>query len=131
VFFASWLLVLAGVCVEAQQPETQNVSGTWSLELVLPDGDAFTGALLLQQEADQITGTWRREGEKVQPRVSGEIKGKAITFSWIMNIPARSGGADGAVRMSFAGEVDGDIMSGTASLGRRAEDLNWTAERDE
>ena len=79
-------LLLAGIAIAAQEPETQDVSGTWSLELVLPNGDTFTGTLSLHQEVDQITGTWQREGAKEQPRVRGEIKGKAITFAWISPI---------------------------------------------
>jgi hypothetical protein len=125
------LFVLGGTAVEVQESPTRDVSGGWALELVLPDGDVYTGTLSLQQEADQLTGTWKREGDSEESRVTGAIKGSLIAFSWILNIPARGGGDDGAVRMSFEGEVDGDTMRGTASLGRRADDLNWTAERIE
>lgn len=129
VSVACCLLVVGGTAAEARESPARDVSGDWVLELVLPDGDVFTGTLSLQQEAGQITGTWKREGDSEESRVTGEIKGGVIAFSWILNIPARGGGNDGAVRMSFEGEVDGDTMRGTASLGRRADDLDWTAER--
>jgi hypothetical protein len=122
-------LFLGSVPAMGQEPDTRDVSGTWSLELSLPDGDVFAGTLSLHQEVDQITGTWQRDGEVERPRVRGEIRGKAITFFWILNIPGRGGALDGAVKMSFEGDVEGDTMSGTASFGSRAEDLNWTAER--
>ncbi len=122
-------LLLGSIAAEGQEPEVQDVSGTWALEVILPESDIFAGTLSLHQEADQISGTWQRDGARERPRVRGEINGKAIIFSWILNIPARGEGADGAVRMGFQGEVDGDTMTGTVSFGRRAEDLSWTAKR--
>jgi len=122
-------LVLGSVAAEGQESGVADVSGTWTLEVTLPDGDVFTGTLTLHQDASQISGTWQRDGAREKPRVRGEIKGKAITFFWILNLPARGDGVDAAVRMSFEGEVGDDTITGTASFGSRAEDLDWTAKR--
>jgi len=122
-------LMLCRVVVEGQEPEALDVSGTWALEVILLDGDVFAGTLSLQQEGDLIDGTWQHDGAGEKPRVRGEIKGRAITFYWYLNIPARSDGADGAVKLSFEGALAGDTMTGTVSFGHRAEDLDWTARR--
>jgi len=123
------VLLLGSAAVEGQELEAIDVSGTWTLEVTLPDGDVFAGRLTLHQEAGQISGTWQLDGSREKPRVRGEIDGTAITFYWIMNIPARSGGAEAGVRMSFEGKVEADTMAGTVSFGSRSESLTWTAKK--
>ena len=118
--------LVANVSVEAQEAD---VAGTWTLELTLPSGNIFSGTLMLDREGNQISGTWQRDGNGEKRVVRGEIEGKAIAFHWILELRSRSGGADAGVMWSFEGNVEGDTMHGTASLGSRAEDLEWRAQR--
>lgn len=119
---AGALALPQGRSAQAKPDKTSapNVTGKWTMTLEMSMGTPTT-ALDLQQDGEQITGTYT--GRYGAFSLQGTLKGLAIQFSFTM-------GADSPQVMSFVGEVaaDGQSMKGTASLGEMG-DATWIAKR--
>lgn len=129
-FFLCTALLAGAVGFGPQEREPPDVSGSWHLRMTLPSGNVFEGTLTLSQDDGLISGTWRREGGDEDRQVRGEITGTAISFYWLIDLRTGEGDVRAVAKGSFAGEVQGDVMSGTARFSSRGEHLDWTATRE-
>ena len=96
----AWVAVLAQV----------NVSGTWDLEMRWPDGSISTGACVLEQKGDALSGTCGGGNDRFP--VTGRAVGGDV--SWAVDV--KQGGADAS--MEFTGKVDdaGTGIAGTCRI---------------
>ena len=134
-------VLMAGSSALAEQ--AADVTGTWAFSMTLPNGNTMSGTLLLEQDGEELKGTFTREGQDQEQEVTGKIEESAVTFSFARGggrgrRGGRGGGGGGGgggrggrggFQLSFEGTVDGDAMSGTANFGRG--EAEWTAERTE
>lgn len=93
----------------AGQAKAVDVSGKWALT-VETDGGTGTPTVELKQDGEALTGTYSSQvfGEQ---KVTGTIKGNAITFSF-------TGSFDGnSVTVTYSGTADATTMKGKVTLG--------------
>ena len=100
------VVLLLGVAVRAQQ--APDVTGEWEAEYVTPLGPQEL-KIYLQQEGPRISGHTTSEFGEFQVR--GSINGADVKFSWT----EVDGGKN--VTISVTGKIDGDKITGTASVG--------------
>jgi len=96
-----------------------DVSGTWDLK-VETSGGTGTPTIILAQEGEKITGTYR--GRLGESRLDGTIKGNEIAFS--VNVKFENQ----VLTVVYKGTVDKDSMRGTVRFGDRGTG-NWTGRR--
>jgi hypothetical protein len=84
-----------------------SVDGTWNLTLNTPMG-ARTNTLSLQSSGSSLQGTMSGPNGS-QAIEDGTVDGNAV--SWSVNAPQLG------MKITFAGTVDGDRLSGQATLG--------------
>ena len=91
------------------QDKPADVAGTWALTVETSAGTGTPGVQLIQ-DGETLTGTYSSQvfGEQ---KVTGTIKGSAITFSFNASIQ------DTAVTVTYTGTVDGATMKGKVTLG--------------
>jgi hypothetical protein len=87
-----------------------DVTGEWDAEYVTPLGPQEL-KIYLQQEGPRISGHTTSEFGEFQVR--GSINGNDVKFSWT----EVDGGKN--VAIGVTGKVDGDKITGTASVGER------------
>src|SRR6058998_4380752 len=97
----------------------EDVSGTWDLK-VETSGGTGTPTIILAQEGEKITGTYR--GRLGESRLDGTIKGNEIAFS--VNVKFENQ----VLTVVYKGTVDKDSMKGTVRFGDRGTG-NWTGRR--
>ena len=99
-------LSVASVAVLAQV----NVSGTWDLEMRWPDGSVSTGACVLEQKGDALSGTCGGGNDRFP------ATGRAVGGDVSWNVDVKQGGADAV--MEFTGKVDGagTTIAGTCRI---------------
>jgi hypothetical protein len=100
--------VVLSFSVHAQS--APDVTGEWEAEYVTPLGPQEL-KIYLQQEGPRISGHTSSEFGEFQVR--GSINGGDVKFSWT----EVDGGKN--VLISVAGKIDGDKITGTASVGER------------
>jgi hypothetical protein len=101
----------ASLAIAQEKPE--NVAGTWALTVQTDQGTG-TPSVTLKQDGETLTGTYSSQvfGEQ---QVTGEVKGKAITFSF-------KGTVEGtAFTVTYSGTVEKDTMKGKVTLGDAGE----------
>ena len=93
----------------APQDKPQNVAGTWALTVETAQGTG-SPSVTLAQDGEKLTGTYSSQvfGEQ---KVSGSIKGSAVTFSFTSTVEGTS------ITVTYAGTVEKDTMKGKVSLG--------------
>jgi len=96
-----------------------DVSGTWDLKVETSGGTA-TPTIILAQEGEKITGTYR--GRLGESRLDGTIKGNEIAFTVNVKFENR------VLTVVYKGTVDKDSMRGTVRFGDRGTG-NWTGRR--
>jgi len=96
-----------------------DVSGTWDLK-VETSGGTGTPTIILAQEGEKITGTYR--GRLGESSLDGTIKGNEIAFS--VNVKFENQ----VLTVVYKGSVDKDSMKGTVRFGDRGTG-NWTGRR--
>lgn len=87
--------------------DCEDVSGAWALTLDIPDGSTQDVTLTLEQDGCAISGTI--VGNNTTEIDEGSVAGSAVTFE----ITVEAG--NGPLTFNWAGEVDGDAISGTWS----------------
>lgn len=102
-------------------PSTRDTSGQWVLTVKLELGTAMP-ELTLKQDGDKITGTYK--GRYGEFPVTGQIKGRAIHFTFLMRADSTP------AEICFEGELaaDAQTMSGTADMADIGS-ATWTASR--
>ena len=93
----------------ARQEKPANVAGQWALT-VQTSGGSGSPSVELKQDGETLTGTYSSQifGEQ---KVTGTIKGNAITFSF-------TGSFDGnSVTVTYSGTADATTMKGKVTLG--------------
>jgi hypothetical protein len=102
------------------QEKPANVAGTWAITVETAAGSG-TPTVTLEQNAETLTGTYSSQvfGEQ---KVTGTIKGNAITFSFTGTVEGNS------VTVTYTGTVDGSTMRGKVALGDMGEGT-FTAKR--
>lgn len=97
----------------ARQDAAVDVSGTWALS-VETARSAGRPSLELEQDGETLSGTYssRVFGER---KVTGTIKGNAITFSFTTSIRGNS------VVFTFSGTADASTMKGKVTVGDMGE----------
>jgi hypothetical protein len=117
------LLVALTTTLGAAQsaPSSRDTSGQWFLTLTLELGTA-TPELTLKQDGDKLTGTYK--GRYGEFPVTGQIKGRAIHFTFLMRADSTP------AEICFEGELapDAHTMSGTADMADIGHGT-WTASR--
>ena len=95
------------------QEKPADVAGTWAITVETAGGSG-NPTLTLEQNAEKLTGTYSSQvfGEQ---KVTGTIKGNAITFSFTGTIEGNS------ITVTYTGTVDGSTMKGKVSLGDMGE----------
>ncbi len=91
------------------EARTAQVSGTWSLMINSPQG-ASAATLTLQESAGSLHGTMDSEFGSV-PVDNGTVRGNTAQWSVALAVGGQT------MTIAFSGNVDGDSMSGTGSLG--------------
>ena len=101
------------------KPAVADVTGTWLMTVEAPEGTAHP-TILLKQEGERITGTYR--GRMGESDLSGTIKGGEIRFSVTLKFQ------DVSYVVVYSGSVSDDSMKGTARFGD-AGTGDWSAKR--
>jgi hypothetical protein len=116
---AVWLLLISIAGLASAVPPAADVTGTWLMTVEAPEGIAHP-TLLLRQEGERITGTYR--GRMGESELSGTLKGSEIRFSVTLKFQ------DASHVVVYSGSVSDDSMKGTARFGD-AGTGNWSAKR--
>jgi len=85
------------------------VAGTWDLTTTTPQG-VNTGVLTVTQDGNQFAGTVTGQFGTAQVE-GGQVSGRRVTWTVTVSIGGQS------FIVSYAAEVDGNRMSGTAEVG--------------
>ena len=101
------------VAVVLEQEKPQDVSGTWDLTVDFGQGTG-NPSVTFKQDGEKLTGTYSSQvfGEQ---KVTGTLKGSAITFSFTGAIEGNS------LVVTYTGTVEKDTMKGKVTLGDAAE----------
>ncbi|MBM3790488.1 MAG: hypothetical protein FJW35_09085 [Acidobacteria bacterium] len=114
------LLLVIPCAAGAVRPDPPaDVSGAWDMT-VQAGGETAEVALVLRQEGERLTGTYR--GRMGETGLSGTVRDDRIGFSVTLRF------RDIAFTVSYAGTVEGDRMTGTADFGD-GRSGRWTARR--
>ena len=91
------------------QDKPADVAGNWAIS-VETQGGSGTPTLTLTQDGESLTGTYSSQvfGEQ---KVTGSIKGNAITFTFTGTIEGTS------ITVTYSGTVDKTAMEGKVTLG--------------
>ena len=116
---AVWILLIAFAWPGPAKPAVADVTGTWLMTVEAPEGTAHP-TILLKQEGERITGTYR--GRMGESDLSGTIKGADIRFSVTLRFQ------DVSYVVVYSGSVSDDSMKGTARFGDTGTG-NWSAKR--
>jgi len=116
---AVWLLLWVFAWPGPAKAEAADVTGTWLMTVEAPEGTAHP-TILLKQEGERITGTYR--GRMGESDLSGSIKGNDIRFTVTLRFQ------DVSYVVVYTGTVSGDSMKGSARFGE-AGTGNWSANR--
>jgi hypothetical protein len=105
----------------AGEPEAPaQATGTWTLTINSPQG-ATAATLTLTQTGDVLDGTMTSD-IGTREIENGRVSGRTVTWSIVLPL----GGQNTTV--AFRGEIDGDRLTGTATLGDRGT-MTFTGER--
>ena len=96
-----------------RQDKPADVAGTWNITVDF-GGTGGTPTVTFKQDGEKLTGTYSSQvfGEQ---KVTGTIKGNAITFEFTGTIEGNS------VKVTYNGTVDKSTMKGKVNLGDAAE----------
>jgi hypothetical protein len=122
VFSPAAALVLAAVVTATAL--AADVAGTWTWTTKNKKGKQQEHTLTLKVEGDKLTGelaSGRRQ--KPTPIENGTIKGDEISFEVTTDRQGQS------FTQKFAGKVEGDTLTGTATVGRNGKQRDWEAKR--
>jgi hypothetical protein len=91
------------------QDKPQDVSGAWALTVQTDQGTG-TPTVTFKQDGEKLTGNYSSQvfGEQ---KVTGTIKGNAITFSFTGTIEGNT------FTVTYSGTVEKDTMKGKVTLG--------------
>ena len=93
----------------ANQEKPADVAGTWAITVETAGGTG-NPTVTLKQDGETVTGTYSSQvfGEQ---KVTGSIKGNAITFTFTGTIEGTS------ITVTYSGTVDKTAMKGKVTLG--------------
>jgi len=113
VVAAAVLVALPLVTSAAREETSVNVTGKWDLT-VQTSGRIGTPTVELKQDGEKVTGTYSSAvfGEQ---KVTGTIKGPAITFSFSASFQGNS------TTVTYHGTADATTMKGKVTVGDRGE----------
>jgi hypothetical protein len=108
----AWCVAVSFAPLRAQE-KPLDVSGAWALTVETGQGTG-TPSVTFKQDGETLTGTYSSQvfGEQ---KVTGTIKGSAITFSFSATVEGTS------FVVTFTGTVETDAMKGKVTLGDAAE----------
>jgi hypothetical protein len=104
------LMIFVSFVAFATAQSSPDVTGEWEAQYVTPLGPQEL-KIYLQQEGPRISGHTTSEFGEFQVR--GSISGTDVKFSWT----EVDGGKN--VAISVTGKIDGDKITGTATVGER------------
>ena len=99
-----------GAAPTAPTVPTVALGGAWSITSNSPQG-AIESTLTVQQQGNAFTGSMASQMTGTTPVTDGVITGKKVTWSVTVAIGGQS------VTISYAGEVEGNKMTGTVTAG--------------
>jgi hypothetical protein len=85
-----------------------DLTGTWHLAVQTGAGTG-NPTLVLEQDGTELTGTYR--GQLGESAVEGTVDDRGFSLTFNVSSPM------GSLDVSYQGEVDGDEMSGSVSMG--------------
>jgi hypothetical protein len=95
--------------------------GTWNITTTSPQG-ANTGALTVTQQGTAFSGTMTSDIAGSAAVSDGKIEGRRVTWSVTLSFGGQS------FTLNYAGEVDGNRLSGTVTAGEFGS-FTFTGER--
>jgi hypothetical protein len=103
VVFLVALFLVAGAAI-VQAADKVDLTGTWSLSVITPQGPG-SPYFILKQEGNKLTGTYK--GFFGEAPVTGTVKGKDFEMKYTL----------AGVTTVYKGKVDGKKMSGDIDFG--------------
>jgi hypothetical protein len=100
------LMIVVGLVLAASQ-ET-SLTGEWSAVVTAPRGE-LEYTMYLTQEGPRLTGYFQSQYGEIP--LKGTVNGNNVRLSWTLMDGSRE------VNVTMTGKVDGDAISGTATLG--------------
>ena len=100
------LLIVLGLVLAL--PQETNLTGEWSAVVTAPRGE-LEYTMYLTQEGPRLTGYFQSQYGEIP--LKGSVNGKDVKLSWTLMDGSRE------VNVRMTGKVDGDAISGTATLG--------------
>ncbi len=106
-------LAAAVPATSPRQDKPQDVAGAWALTVETAQGTG-SPSVTFKQDGEKLTGTYSSQifGEQ---KVTGTIKGNAITFSFTGTIEGTT------LTVTYSGTVEKDTMKGKVTLGDAGE----------
>jgi hypothetical protein len=101
--------LLAAALLYLPVPVQPDLNGEWDVTIAAPRG-ALEYTMFLKQEGPRVSGYFQSQYGEIP--LKGSIKGDAITLSWTM--PE----VNEAIDCTMTGTVNGDVISGEATLGK-------------
>ena len=112
-------MVMLVVGIASATAAEADLSGTWQLEIVSPQGTR-TPIVTLTQTGTQLSGTYKSQRGEVP--VSGSIQGN----DFILTVKLE--GQTEKLTVEYKGHVDGNVLNGRVMMGARGE-ANFTGKR--
>lgn len=112
-------MVMAIVGATSAMAAEADLSGTWQLEIVSPQGTR-TPTMRLTQAGTQLSGTYKSQRGEVP--VSGSIQGADFTLT------VKIEGQTEKLTVEYKGRVDGNALTGRVMMGARGE-ADFTGKR--
>jgi len=104
------LLIVVSLVVAL--PQETSLTGEWSAIVTAPRGE-LEYTMYLTQEGPRLTGYFQSQYGEIP--LKGTVNGRDVKLSWTLMDGSRE------VNVTMTGKVDGDAISGTASLGNIGE----------
>ena len=100
-------------------PAAVDISGDWTLQIQFLTSTA-THTMHVQQKGAELSGTYRSQYDRSE--IKGSVAGKTATFRVTFTVGMFHPGYE------FTGTMEGDTLSGTASVGQEWP-VKWSAKR--
>jgi hypothetical protein len=117
-------MLTTAVAARAEEKKSGAVDGTWTWKYKLRDGTEGEAKLVLKQEGEKVTGSYKARDGKETPIENGKVKGDEVTFDVNREV------GDQKMLFKYSGKVSGDVITGKIVFGRdKPTPHEWEAKR--
>jgi hypothetical protein len=114
---------MAAAAARAEEKKSA-VDGTWTWKYKLRDGTEGEAKLVLKQEGEKVTGSYKARDGKETAIENGKVKGDEVTFDVNREV------GDQKMLFKYSGKVSGDVIAGKILFGRdKPTPHEWEAKR--